>query len=300
MPHQHMMLDFIYRYDPTVAAPRGPANAEEARHRLVEGNRAFAGLFDLRDSGVIHAHVIPVDPVQLGSTGDRAPPQSPFAVILGCSDARAPAELLLSQASNELFVVRVAGAVLGAECLGSIQYAQANLKTLKIIVVLGHSGCGAVTAAVRTFRDPSRYLEVAPTRALRSVIDRLMVSATAGDQALVEAHGTTVKTAPGYNDALIEMTTTINAALTALTLRPELADGDAADRAIVYSVFDLATHRLRVPTHPAPQEPNASDIMCDAPRTRAEFLALGPAIAKSEVIRRLLEFPTSSRDSGDR
>ncbi len=167
------MLDFIYRYDPKTAGPRHPLDADEARQRLVDGNRAFAGLFDLRDSGEAHAHVIPVDPVQLGSTGDRAPPQSPFAVVLGCSDARAPAELLLSQASNELFVVRVAGTVLGAECLGSIQYAHANLETLKIVVVLGHSGCGAVTAAVSVFQDPSQYLEIAPTGALRAVIDRL-------------------------------------------------------------------------------------------------------------------------------
>jgi carbonic anhydrase len=294
------MLDFIYRYDTKTAGPSHPSDPDEARQRLVDGNSAFAGLFDLRDSPEAHAHVIPLDPVQLGSTGDRAPPQTPFAVVLGCSDARAPAELLLSQASNELFVVRVAGTVLGAECLGSIQYAQANLDTLKIFVVLGHSGCGAATAAVSVFRDPSRYLEIAPTLALRAVIDRLLVSVNAGDQALVGAHGASVKSAPGYHDALIEMTTTINAALTALTLRQELAEVDAADPAIVYSVFDLATHRLRVPTHLAPQEPMASDILRDAPRTRAEFLALCPAIAKSEVVCHLIEPSASSRDLAGR
>jgi carbonic anhydrase len=285
------MLDFIYRYDPDGDAPGHPTTAEEARLRLVEGNLAFAEMFERRDAREPRRHVIQVDPVQLGSTGDRAPPQRPFAVVLGCSDARAPAELLLSQASNELFVVRVAGTVLGPECLGSIQFAHANLETLKIVVVLGHSGCGAATAAVNVFRDPSQYLELAPTQALRAVIDRLLVSVTAGDQALVEAHGATVMSAPGYHDALIETTTTINAALTALTLRQELSEGSGQDLAVVYSVFDLATHRLSVPIHPAPQAPTAADILCDAPSNRTEFLALNLAIAKSDVVGHLLESP---------
>jgi carbonic anhydrase len=283
------MLDFIYRYDPAVVHAPGPADAEEARRILVAGNDAFARLFDLREGDGPRAHVIPVDPVQLGSTGDRAPPQSPFAVVLGCSDARAPAELLFSQASNELFVVRVAGTVLGSEGLGSIQFAHGTLDTIRIIVVLGHSGCGAATGAVTAFLDPARYLDVAPTRPLRAVVDRLLVSAAAGHAALLEAHGAKVVSAPGYREALIEMTTTVNAALTAFTLRQELDGAGSNDPPIVYSVFDLGTRRLRVPLHDASGEPTPGDILCDAPRSREEFQALGAPIARSDLIRQLLE-----------
>ena len=95
--------------------------------------------------------VIPSDPLALGlPLWSGAPPvQTPFALVLGCSDARAPIERIFDQSLNDLFVIRVAGNVLGVECLGSIDYAVNQLgASLKLLVVLGHSTCGAVTAAV--------------------------------------------------------------------------------------------------------------------------------------------------------
>ena len=74
------------------------------------------------------------------------PKQAPFAVVIGCSDARVPTEMIFGQGFNDLFVIRVAGNVLGDVCLGSIDFAvEALSESVKLLVVLGHSGCGAVT-----------------------------------------------------------------------------------------------------------------------------------------------------------
>ena len=77
--------------------------------------------------------------------------QRPYATILGCSDSRVPPELIFDAGFGELFIVRVAGNVLSAEIAGSLQYAGSHLHT-PLFVVLGHSGCGAVQAALETQR----------------------------------------------------------------------------------------------------------------------------------------------------
>jgi carbonic anhydrase len=74
--------------------------------------------------------------------------QHPFAVLLGCSDSRVPFELVFDQGFGDLFVIRVAGNVVSTDVIGSIAYAVAHLHT-HLLVVMGHEGCGAVTAALR-------------------------------------------------------------------------------------------------------------------------------------------------------
>ncbi|MGW0120462.1 carbonic anhydrase [Streptomyces sp. NPDC003327] len=81
-----------------------------------------------------------------------APAQEPFAVILGCSDSRLAAEIIFDQGLGDLFVVRTAGHVLGAEVLGSIEYATSVLGC-RLVVVLGHDSCGAVAAARTAVED---------------------------------------------------------------------------------------------------------------------------------------------------
>jgi carbonic anhydrase len=79
--------------------------------------------------------------------------QKPFAVIVGCSDSRIPPELIFDQGLGDLFVVRLAGNIVDALALGSIEYAVEHLCT-KLVVVLGHGKCGAVTAAVQSADAP--------------------------------------------------------------------------------------------------------------------------------------------------
>ena len=100
-----------------------------------------------------------------------------------------PIELIFDQSPNDLFVIRVAGNVLGVECLGSIDYAVANLgQSLKLVAVLGHTVCGAVSAAVDSYLTPKNYAEIAFTHAMRSLIDRIQTAVRGAARAL-EARG---------------------------------------------------------------------------------------------------------------
>src|SRR6476469_5448598 len=114
----------------------GPGiTAGQALRRLVEGNRRFVR-GDAR-----------FPTVQKRILTELAREQRPYATVLGCSDSRVPPELLFDAGFGELFVIRVAGNVLSADVAGSLQYAGVHLKT-PLFVVLGHEGCGAVSAAV--------------------------------------------------------------------------------------------------------------------------------------------------------
>jgi carbonic anhydrase len=94
--------------------------------------------------------------------------QSPFATILGCSDARAPAEYVFDQGLGDLFVIRVAGNIVAPSLVGSIEFAASEFGT-RLVVVMGHTQCGAVRATVRTLAN-----EVGPgSRNIRSIVDRI-------------------------------------------------------------------------------------------------------------------------------
>lgn len=115
---------------------RSPAySAEQALARLKDGNARFI------------AGQARFQTVQKEVLAELAKGQQPYATILGCSDSRVPPELVFDAGFGELFVIRVAGNVLGPSILGTLQYAAAHLKT-PLFVVLGHDHCGAVQAAV--------------------------------------------------------------------------------------------------------------------------------------------------------
>ena len=186
-------VEIAYRYDGAEAAMRArPDDADAARARLNDGNRAFAELFTHLDEGSgTSRKVIPIDPRDLGllRAGD-ALQQRPFAAVLGCSDARVPIELIFNEGPNDLFVVRVAGNALGEDVRGSLNYAIDHLgESLKLIVVLGHSACGAVTAAVDVFLDPAGYLALASKHAIRSIVDRLLFIVDASAKKMAATFG---------------------------------------------------------------------------------------------------------------
>jgi carbonic anhydrase len=114
-----------------------PWTAEQALARLKEGNERF-----VRGQG--HFPSLPKDILS-----DLAQGQQPYATVLGCSDSRVPPEVVFDAHLGELFVVRVAGNVLGNAIYGTLQYAGAHLHT-PLFVVMGHEGCGAVQAAIAT------------------------------------------------------------------------------------------------------------------------------------------------------
>ena len=176
-------MDIIYRYDAYAKiVPRLLNEPDDAIRELEAGHRRFRSINahverELMGGSGPDSVIIPSNPLSLGFTAAGAPPQVPYGLVLGCSDARAPIERIFDTSPNELFVIRVAGNVLGTECLGSIDYAVQNLKeSLRLLVVLGHSGCGAVTAAVNSYLSPQDYpgigLLTRPELAGRSHPDR--------------------------------------------------------------------------------------------------------------------------------
>ncbi len=117
--------------------------AEEALARLKAGNLRFV-------NGQARFPT-----VQKEVLANLAKGQQPYVTILGCSDSRVPPELVFDAGFGELFVIRVAGNVLGPSILGTLQYAALHLHT-PLFVVMGHEGCGAVKAAVAARFDGTR------------------------------------------------------------------------------------------------------------------------------------------------
>lgn len=131
--------------------------AREALDRLREGNRRFVSSVRLPD--VLPAHA---------RRAELATGQHPFAIILGCSDSRVPAEIVFDQGLGDLFVVRVAGNVVTPSQAGSVELATVRFGT-RLVVVLGHSRCGAILATLEEIEH--RTEERSPN--LRSIVDRI-------------------------------------------------------------------------------------------------------------------------------
>ena len=277
-------MEVIYRLDTEGWKSRAlPADAREARERLETGNRTFAALCDA-DSDT-QTSVIPVHEAALGAPG-VAPPQRPFAAVLGCADARAPVELVFQQAFNDVFVVRVAGNVLGSESLGSLAFAADHMAdSLRIVCVLAHSGCGAVSAAVDAFLDASAYPTGVFGMPLRAIVDRVLLSIGESEQALERVAGSSVQTQPGYRAALIETAVAVNAGLTAMALERELAERLPQELGIVFGVYDLRTHRVGI--HGASAEAGVG--LLDPPRDVAGLEWIAATVAGSPQVAALLE-----------
>jgi carbonic anhydrase len=131
-------------------------SAQEALERLKEGNRRFVA--DIHNDHKLTRQ----------SGFKLIPEQHPIAIILGCSDSRVPAEMIFDQGLGDLFVIRVAGNVAAPSQLGSVEYAAAVVGT-RLVVVLGHSHCGAVHATLEELERPSESLS--PN--LRSIVDHI-------------------------------------------------------------------------------------------------------------------------------
>lgn len=281
-------VEIVYRYGSGDAVfPPRPVDASEARRRLDDGNRAFAALLDnVGGEGPAARRVVEVDPRDLGLlSAGGAPAQRPYAAVLGCADARVPVELVFSEGPNDLFVVRVAGNGLGGDALGSLKYAVDHLgDCLKLVVVLGHSGCGAVTSAVDIFLDPAEYLSIASKYTMRGLLDRLLVVVHSVARRMAATWGPGVTQRAGYRDALVEASVVTNAALAAHTVQQELCR-DARGIRAVYGVYLIGTHDVW-----APRGGSAGVTgLADAPDDRDAFHGLGDAVMRSERIAALLD-----------
>jgi carbonic anhydrase len=282
-------VEITYRYgNPAALARPRPPDAGSAQHRLNEGARTFGTLLDGFAEGVgTVRRIIEVDAGDLVvQTGEQVlPKQRPFAAVLGCSDARVPIELIFNEGPNDLFVVRVAGNGIGNDVLGSLRYAIDHLRgSLRLIVVLGHSGCGAMSAAVDAFLDPAGYLPLATDHALRSILDRQLIVVQATSRSLARKFGADVTRRKRYSEALIEASIVTNAALTAYTVQQELHGIDRQDLCTVYGVYLVQSRNVWTPS----ARPGGTTDLAEPPKDLASFVELGEAIAAADRIATLL------------
>lgn len=138
-------------------------SAHEALERLRAGNARFIS------DAPINAALTSPDRRRAVAGG-----QEPFAIILGCSDSRVPAEIVFDQGLGDLFVIRVAGNIVASSQVDSVEFAASRFGT-RLVVVLGHSKCGAIQATLEELARPSE----AQSRNLRSIVDRVRPSVEA-------------------------------------------------------------------------------------------------------------------------
>ena len=167
--------------------------AGEALERLRSGNRRFVSEVRSRDSIATRARRVEV-----------AAGQEPFAIILGCADSRVPAEIVFDQGLGDLFVIRVAGNIVAPSQIGSVEFAAERYHT-RLVVVMGHSSCGAILATLEQLRQPKEN----QSRNLRSIVDRVRPSV----EALLAAH-------PGHDgEALVRDAVRANVRVSVAQLR---------------------------------------------------------------------------------
>ena len=133
--------------------------AIEALERLQTGNQRFVD------------NLTAQSPTTQAQLSDLSAAQAPFAIILGCSDSRVPAEIVFDQGLGDLFVIRVAGNIVAPSQVGSVEFAAAQFGT-PLVVVLGHTNCSAIDATIAELRRPSA--EQSPN--LHSIVDRIRPS----------------------------------------------------------------------------------------------------------------------------
>jgi carbonic anhydrase len=272
-------IDFIYRFRPDDPKPFFvPRDWEDASVYLQAGNHLIGRFYDACRRGGMkpggRPSVVEISASEAEGTpvgDDGLPIQMPFAAMLGCSDARVPTELLFGQEFNDIFNIRVAGNVLGDSVVGSLLYALRNFapepahpdgRSLKLAGVLGHRGCGAVKATVRTFTAGPTAAKVFADP-IGTLVAKIAAPPLATAAELFDAwHGAGASSEPRYQADLVELVVYLNAAWSAHEVREWVeAEGPemAARVGVVYGIFDPTNWRVHsVP--PTPRDPAPSSF----------------------------------------
>ena len=132
-------------------------SAAEALARLRDGNARFAT--NARGTGAL---------ITAARRAKLTAAQEPFAIVLGCSDSRVPVEIVFNQGPGDLFVIRVAGNIVAPSLIGSVEFAADRFGT-RLVVVLGHSSCGAIAATIEELHRPTTN----PSPNQRAIVDRI-------------------------------------------------------------------------------------------------------------------------------
>jgi carbonic anhydrase len=282
-------IDYIYRFDPkNPSVKRHPPDAEAARKTLEDGNVMFSRWMEscrlnTPTQGTEPQYIVPCNGLEVGMVRAHGemPKAAPFAVVVGCSDARVPTEMIFGQGFNDLFVIRVAGNVLGDECLGSVDYALNVLsESVKVLIVLGHSGCGAVTAAVDAYLKPLSFWSKSRSNNLRSILQRIFVAVREAANALATVWGPDAPNMPGYRDALIETAVCVNTAQAAYDLHVAVERAGKWEIEVLYAVYNLFTHQVSMPNESLKAGADLGTHLAMAPTNPREFTPVAVQVAK--------------------
>ena len=293
-----------------------PTTADAAARYLWKRNRLFAGFIRQCKLAALPSDpvLIPLSPREVGlgdMTADGFPAQEPFAAVFGCVDARAPVELLFAQGFDDLYSVRVAGNALGPEAAGSLHYALHSFaalkgtapdrlpaKTLRLMLVLGHADCGAVTAAVKSLLN-GEHVPEEPGETIRGSVRELLkrIHYPAVAFALDTLPEGSLRSHHRAKDvhlaALIELAVYLNAAWSAhdllrLTQEYEYLSSDTTV-GVRYGVFDprdcyvragAAGYHFVAPDHPAPAPQKADHCLAQPPADLDALRRLAAELAK--------------------
>jgi carbonic anhydrase len=190
------------------AAAPSSVSTDAALTDLKKGNARFA------------THEVSSGKPNAAKRAETAETQRPFAIVVGCADSRTSPELIFDHNIGDLFVVRTAGNLVDDYALGSIEYAVAHLGA-RLIVVVGHDGCGAVKAAMGSATAPGHI------------------------ESLVRDIQPAVQAVKGKEGNALHLAITENARLMAEKIRNEAEFGDLAKEVqIIYGVYDLSTGKV--------------------------------------------------------
>jgi carbonic anhydrase len=292
-------VDLVYRYQPGAASPALPATPGEALARLGDGNKNLARFIRACKTGCYTTGREPapvlLDAHEVGQGPDAAgfPKQEPFALVLGCADARTPAEITFCQSFNDIFNVRVAGNVLGIECAGSIRYALDHFaassqsvgkstQSLKLMLALGHRNCGAVKAAVDAYQNDLSP-DLLPDSSVGAILQRisfpsLMVAVEAFDAARGFGMGASCDRLNA--SALTDLVVCLNAAWAARELRELIPRDPVTQRSVdvVYGVFDPRDCSVSAGPRLLPREVHHDDTFASPPRDLKDLRELAGMI----------------------
>ncbi len=308
-------IDFTYRYQPGNPKPMyAPGDWESASVFLQAGNALTVRFYNACRRGFFNEEssppIIEISEAEAHSEPkgpDGLPIQMPFALMLGCSDARVPTELLFGQEFNDIFNIRVAGNVLADEGIGSLIYAlrtfvpetrQAGTRSMKLVGVLGHRGCGAVRATVTTFQSGPLAARVFADP-LGSIVSKIAAPAMSLAAELYdEMFGEGASADRANIDNLVELTVYLNAAWSAHQALhwveregPEIS----SKVGVVYGVFDPLTWRVNslpeTPHDPVPE------CLAQPPRSIEELRALGVTVL-TRLSHSIVDGGIRARDGG--
>jgi carbonic anhydrase len=283
------------RYNAADADQNRPATSQEAREALLDGNRRFADWITSCRAAVheqgADAAADQVDDLVLSCGGlpsilsfasHEYPAQNPFAVVVGCSDARVPMEMVFGQGYNDLFVIRNAGNVISAVLSGSVDFTLTALADcVHAIVVLGHTGCGAVKGAVDAYLDPSQYWSKSVSPNLRIILQRIFIAVRESDRAIREVWGPGAASRPEYRDALMESAICLNAAYSAFELRQQVETASGENIDVFHAVYDVRSHLVRTPPRLDCPAPEGRQDLTLAAKDPEELTALAREIARA-------------------